>query len=291
MGSVCTLNFFPLACDLHRSQAIAELESAITALHTEDPSKRKSSLKSKLDKEKSTNHREAGSVFSKFKKCRFQCDQTRSNAEPFVALTAGPHVTQEDGTLIRHSPDTSVNIHVQRAHIALESLKSQHAALLRSLYAVQNDSLPPTMRGSPLPKTTDEKTDELLSVTGFPASLSRQSNRISSMTDLSDSVPVEWFDAEDNFGEEFLLEDPTPEEEKAQPVLQSRNSSLNGYGSASSDEEDHSIPLKTNDDFSLHPRQVVRRTHLPSGPVGDEGSLFAMLKKNVGKVCFGYLTS
>lgn len=108
------------------------------------------------------------------------------------------------------------------------------------------------------------------------------------MTDLSDSLPVEWFDAEDNFGEEFSLEDPSPEEEKVQLVLQSRKSSLNEDGSASSDEEDH-IPLKTNNDLSSYPRQAVRRTRLPSGPVGDEGSLFAMLKKNVGKVCSGYL--
>ncbi|KAF8559281.1 oxysterol binding protein [Imleria badia] len=238
--------------------AIAELESAITALHTEDPSKRNTSLKSKSDKEKSNN---VGSVFSKFKKCRFSVYRRRSNAN-----------------------HTSISIHVQRAHIALESLKSHHAALLRSFHAVHNDALPPTTRGSPLPKTAEEKTDELLSASGFSASLSHQSNRISSVTDLSDSAPAEWFDAEDHFGEEFLLEDPTPEEDKARIVLQSRNSSLNEYGSASSDEEDH-IPLQSvgNDDSSLSLRPVARRTHLPSGPIGDEGSLFAMLKKNVGK--------
>jgi hypothetical protein len=31
-------------------------------------------------------------------------------------------------------------------------------------------------------------------------------------------------------------------------------------------------------------QEVKRRTQLPSGPVGDEGSLFSVLKKNVGKV-------
>ena len=112
------------------------------------------------------------------------------------------------------------------------------------------------------------------------------------MTDLSDGVPIEWFDAEDNFGEEFLLEDPTPEEEKTRLVSQSRHSSLHEYGSASSDEEDHiSLKAVRNNDSSSHARQVVRRTRLPSGPVGDEGSLFATLKKNVGKVRSGYLMS
>ncbi|KAH0838476.1 Oxysterol-binding protein-domain-containing protein [Lanmaoa asiatica] len=257
MGSVCTL-ICSQACDLHHSQTITELEVAITALHTEDGFKKNSSpLKSKSDKEKSNNHRDVGSVFT------------------------GPHVTHEDGTSIRPNPDTSVNIHLQRVQIVLESLKSQHAALLRSLYAVQNDTLPPTM---PLPKPAEEKTDELLSASGFSASLSHQSNRISSMTDLSDGALVEWFDAEDNIGEEFLLEDPSLEEEKARLALRSGNSSLDEYGSASSDEENH-IPLQTvrDDDSALHARQIVRRTHLPSGPVGDEGSLFAMLKKNVGK--------
>ncbi|KAF8446140.1 Oxysterol-binding protein-domain-containing protein [Boletus edulis BED1] len=241
---------------------IAELESAITALHIEDPFKRNTSLKSKSDKEK---HNNVGSVFSKFKK-------------------SGPHPTHEDGTLVRPSPDTGVNIHLQRARIALESLKSHHAALLRSFCTAQNDTLPPTMRGSPLSKTAEEKPDELLPGSAFSASLSHQSNRISSVTDLSDSAPVEWFDAEDNFGEEFLLEDPTAEEKKARLVSKSGTSSISEYGSASSDEEDH-IPLKNdqNDDSSLPSRQVVRRTHLPSGPIGDEGSLFAMLKKNVGK--------
>lgn len=209
-----------------------------------------------------------------------------------MSPTAGPHVTHEDGTLIRPNPDTSVNIHLQRAYIALESLKAQHTTLLRSLYAVQNDALAPTMRGSPLSRTADEKTDELLSAPGFSTSLTHQSNRISSVTDLSDGAPIEWFDAEDNFGEEFLLEDSTPEEEKARLVLQSANSSLDEYGSTSSDEEDHILQKTVRDDHStLHARQVVRRTHLPSGPVGDEGSLFAMLKKNVGKVRFGYFVS
>lgn len=158
-----------------------------------------------------------------------------------------------------------------------------------SLYAVQNDALPQTLRVSPLPKATEERADELLSAPAFStASLNRRSNRISSMTDLSDGAPVEWFDAEDHFGEEFLLEDPAPEGEKARLVSQSGHSSLHDCGSASSDED--CIPLPTaRNDTSLEVRQVVRRTHLPSGPVGDEGSLFAMLKKNVGKVCFTYL--
>lgn len=203
-------------------------------------------------------------------------------------LAAGSLPTHEDGTFIRSSPDANINVQLQRAHTALESLKSQHAALLRSFPVVHNDSLPQTMRGPLLSKTAEEKPDELLSASGFSVSSNRQPNRISSTTDLSDSVLVEWFDAEDNFGEEFLLEDQMPED-KAQYVSPSASSSLNEYESASSDEEDHVSPKAVRNDDSILSRQVVRRTHLPSGPIGDEGSLFAILKKNVGKVCFTYL--
>ncbi|KIJ21564.1 hypothetical protein PAXINDRAFT_165033 [Paxillus involutus ATCC 200175] len=244
---------------------IDELESAIAALQTEDSHRKNGSLKSKSDKEKYNDHKDGGLVFSMFKK-------------------SGAHTTHEDGALVRPRLDSNLHFHFQRINVALDSLKSQHAALLSSLYAVQNDTAPPTARGSPLAATAEDKIDDLLSTSRLSTPFSRRSQRMSSMTDLSDGGPVEWFDAEDNIGEEFVLEDPTPDEEKARPILQSGSSSLHGYESASSDEEDI-VPLRTTaeTDPFVQARQVVRRTYLPSGNVGDEGSLFATLKKNVGK--------
>ncbi|KAG9314544.1 Oxysterol-binding protein-domain-containing protein [Chiua virens] len=251
-----------------KSSAIAEdmgskLQSL--ALLTAEDAYKNTSLKSKSDKEKSNNHRDVGSVFSKFKK-------------------SGHHVTHEDGYLVRPSPDADANFHLQHAHVALESLKSHHTALLKSLYAVYDDTPPSASHGSPSSKAIEGKTENFLSASGSSVSFSPHAKRISSTTDLSDGAPVEWFDAEDNFGEEFLLEDPTPGSGKTRDLLPSRNSSLHEYGSVSSEEEVHTA-LKTDqlDDSSLHVCQVVRRTRLPSGPVGDEGSLFAILKKNVGK--------
>ncbi|KAF9243928.1 hypothetical protein BU15DRAFT_86344 [Melanogaster broomeanus] len=201
-----------------------------------------------------------GSVFSMFKK-------------------SGNHATNEDGTSLRPHLDSNFHIHLQRINIALEYLKSQHAALLISLHA----TTPPTVRGSTLPMTAEEKVEGLLP-SRFSTPFSRRSIPMSSMTDLSDGGPVEWFDAEDNVGEEFILEDPTPDEEKARPILESASSSFGQYESASSDEEDLVPPRTVGEhDPSVKARQVLRRTHLPSGPVGDEGSLFAMLKNNVGK--------
>lgn len=100
------------------------------------------------------------------------------------------------------------------------------------------------------------------------------------MSSLGDSAQIEWFDAEDDLGEEFFLDEPTPEEDR-EPVHHSEISSL--HPSESSDEEFPPRPAHDIDP-SLNARQVVRRTGLPSGPVGDEGSLFAILKNNVGKV-------
>ncbi|KIJ68223.1 hypothetical protein HYDPIDRAFT_124463 [Hydnomerulius pinastri MD-312] len=243
---------------------LAELESAIAVLQTDESFKRNSSVKSKSDKEKH-NHKDGGSVFHMFKK-------------------PGTHTAHEDGTLIRPHHDSNLHVQFHHINIALETLKSQHAALLKSLYAVQNDTVPPTARGSPLPATAEERSDELLSASRFSTPFSRASQRMSSMTSLSDGAPVEWFDAEDDVGEEFVLDDPTPGDEKTQPILQSGSSSMQEYESESSDEAENVPPRAVGEpDPSVQARQVVRRTHLPSGPIGDEGSLFAILKKNVGK--------
>jgi len=102
-----------------------------------------------------------------------------------------------------------------------------------------------------------------------------------STSSLNDSAHIEWFDAEDGVGEEFVLDDPTPDEEKERLVLHSETTSL--HQSESSEEEGFPPPPRDSDP-SMSASQVVRRTCLPSGPVGDEGSLFAILKNNVGKV-------
>jgi hypothetical protein len=104
------------------------------------------------------------------------------------------------------------------------------------------------------------------------------------MSSLSDSAHNEWFDAEEDLGEEFVLDVPIADEEREPVVPQSETSSL--IQTVSSDEEEHSPPLVHDTDPLVNASQVVRRTRLPSGPIGDEGSLFAILKNNVGKVTF-----
>lgn len=199
-----------------------------------------------------------------------------------VWLAGGYH---EDGTLPKLLVDPNAQVHLQRINLALESLKTQHAALLCSLHG---DAATTIGKSSPFSATAEENPEELLPVSRFSTAFTRRSKIASSVSSLSDGAPVEWFDAQDNVGEEFVLEDPTPDEEKGPPNLQSGSSSYNEYESSSSeDEETTPYRFKTALDAELLARQITRRTRLPSGPVGDEGSLFTVLKKNVGKVrCF-----
>lgn len=240
---------------------IAELEAAITLLHIDDPHKKNSTLKSKSDKEKST-HKD--NKFSMFKK-------------------AGAH--HEDGTLAKPVSEANLHARYQRINAAVETLKTQHTALLRSLNGMQGDATQPVARGSPLPATAEDQSEEFLSPSRFSTAFTRRSQKASSISSLSDGGPVEWFDAQDNVGEEFVLEEPTPDEERGPIVLQASVSGYKEYESTSSDEEE-TVPYLSKPpepDLTLQARQVARRTCLPCGPVGDEGSLFTMLKKNVGK--------
>lgn len=89
--------------------------------------------------------------------------------------------------------------------------------------------------------------------------------------------------------EEFVMEaQPSPEhldQPSRIPTSDSR-SSLEQYEHASNetDVEEEQQPQRLSQDLKHDIPAVMRRTHLPSPAVGDEGSLFAILKKNVGKV-------
>lgn len=96
-----------------------------------------------------------------------------------------------------------------------------------------------------------------------------------------------WFDAEEG-AEEFVL--------TAEPSEQasSANTSEGGSdGEASDDSEDEidealqATPQLTPTKLEAAPQQhrvIIRRTRLPSPMTGDDGSLLAVLRKNVGKV-------
>lgn len=90
------------------------------------------------------------------------------------------------------------------------------------------------------------------------------------------------------------MEEPTPGEEKGEDEITFGNGggSRSSLGGSSDAEEEDTLATELLDDDSDEEeadpaekaRHTTRRTELPSGPIGDEGSLFAVLKKNVGKV-------
>jgi hypothetical protein len=142
--------------------------------------------------------------------------------------------------------------------------------------------------GSPFSSTPEEATR----LPGEPQPISSSTTRPSKSGSFSSDPSVnEWFDASDSLGDgaqEFVLdvETPPPEKEDLYAVdVTGSASCADQDGSDTDDELDVEMALSPR-----HKRQateddhIVRRTKLPTGPIGDEGSLFAILKKNVGKV-------
>jgi oxysterol-binding protein-related protein 3/6/7 len=147
-------------------------------------------------------------------------------------------------------------------------------------------------RGSPLPTARED--DEVTTPTSAYSTL-RSSRRQSTLSELS-----VWYDAPEFDGaEEFILEDQPAEDSLGSQFSEALStglasaSSTSGFSSNSTSDSDSNSgdetpnDIETADTSETSPSQeqvIVRRTQLPSPVVGDEGSLFAVLKKNVGKV-------
>lgn len=180
---------------------------------------------------------------------------------------------------------------MQRLQLALDSLRHQHAALTKSFSTMNHvDSSTPASRGSPLLPTTAEEATFSSPQSSF-STIGKVSSRMSAYSAHSDGSV--WFDAPEYDGAEEFVLDPTPGEEGQgsqlsyleSPTRMEEEEEMTETESGS--EETHEGPQRAATPTVGPPNEVaiVRRTELPSLPVGDEGSLFAVLKKNVGKVC------
>jgi len=182
---------------------------------------------------------------------------------------------------------TSTNPY-DRLQLAIAALKAQHVALSGLIPFPENN--PSSVQGSPLPSTVEEKSDESHTPARFASPMARKT-WASTVTSLSDGGSI-WFDAMDepDGAEEFFL-DPLPLEGAAEdriPALDGQGSSIASGESSDTDEEEGvgRLSLATSERGVRTGAQrvlVAHRTSLPSGPVADEGSLFALFKKNVGK--------
>lgn len=188
----------------------------------------------------------------------------------------------------------------ERVMTALNSLKVQHAALLKSMPAHPISDLSRFMQAS-LPITTEEEEQsDQHERSGGPyltSPKSKRSRHSSISTIVTDSV--QWFDALD-VAEEFVMDVPVTPAGNGSPshfVPDTRSAISNQEdSSADTDTEEHDkssllsgkgprAGIKPSDETPA----VVRRTKLPASPTGDEGSLFTILKKNIGKVCVFYI--
>jgi oxysterol-binding protein-related protein 3/6/7 len=180
----------------------------------------------------------------------------------------------------------SLTENIQRIRSVFDTLKSQHSALLKAMQTSLPDMVPKS-----LPPTAEEEVETVYQTPRSLTPRTRRSLRDSVATSISDS-PLEWFDAMDALDgpEEFVLE---PVQDAPEPVglmatdgqSNSDNSSLdtniNDLASLSA-----STPELVATSSGIY--KVMRRTQLPVPSCSDEGSLFTILKKNVGKVCMPY---
>lgn len=183
-----------------------------------------------------------------------------------------------------------------RVQAALESLRHQYSALVKSLPVIPTlDTNVSSSHTQSLPATVEEDDDDVDTPSTYK-SASQSTRRISTGFSCSEDEDSSlWFDAPDG-AEEFVL-DPSSKDEDTEPQpseLDSHIISRTDSASLSlSDSESHLIADSSSfvdaegDDSVLRSPDiapVIRRTDLPSPVIGDEGSILSVLRKNVGKV-------
>ena len=172
---------------------------------------------------------------------------------------------------------------IQHVTTILNTLKTQHASLVTSLQ--QSVRIEPAyyLRTSPLPMTAEEDSEALPVIPSLKHSRQNSFATISSLN--------EWYDAPDG-PEEFVMH--TDEPEPMEPVASLDNRSSCHSEAFSCGDTDIEDDVAKNQDQERRVQQdrsqVIRRSELPAIAANDEGSLFAILKNNVGRVGFHHLT-
>lgn len=144
---------------------------------------------------------------------------------------------------------------------------------------------------SPLPRAIEESFYEDKGVDErSPGSVGSSAHHRHSISTTASDNTHEWYDAVEHFDgpEEFVMElQPTPEGTELPsriPSNDSRSSLERPESCNTGADVGGERTLEASSESNIDARAIVRRTCLPSRVVGDEGSLFAILKKNVGKV-------
>ncbi|KAG9044126.1 hypothetical protein FS837_008740 [Tulasnella sp. UAMH 9824] len=167
-------------------------------------------------------------------------------------------------------PPSSTVTAYERLQAAVTTLRAQHTALLNVLESTST-AVPSQIVGSPLARV-----NEILA-------LDNKSHRhsIGTIDSLSPSL---WYDAEDGAEEFVLSAEPTEtEQDLSDHGDESEEEVVDITASDDSGDEAPTPTKERSDDGDSKHRVIIRRTKLPSPMVGDDGSLLAVLRKNVGK--------
>ncbi|KAI9445412.1 Oxysterol-binding protein-domain-containing protein [Lactarius indigo] len=253
---------------------ITELEDMVNALRQLHSKKRvpsSSKLRSEKEKEKPKDTSKEG-MFGIFKK---------NHGSGHPPTEAAVPVDEQPSPPSTGTPADPYH-HIQSVIVRL---KKQHAALTSLIPFAENN--PSTVHASPLPSTVEERSEPSDSPGArFTSPIARRA-WMSTATSLSDSGSI-WFDATDEIDgpEEFFLDTPPLEAGVTDGRIASIDGQCNSHNSeeaSDTDEEEDERPSLTVSEYQVGVQKVTHRTSLPSGPVADEGSLFAVFKKNVGK--------
>lgn len=199
---------------------------------------------------------------------------------------------------------------VQHILPILDMLKSQHAQLAKYMQSVTLiDTSHSNSRALTLSPTAEEGWNRPVSpgqrreVSSIHQSIHAPPSGRTSIASAGSGTPSEWFDARsmvDMGLEEFVL-DESPEEPEAEQTP-TRGGGFWGLLTGGSEQPQISLDSDSDTDASEDEGEVqhavtaeetpepeaekpiIRRNQLPSPVVGDEGSLFSVFKKNVGKV-------
>lgn len=180
-----------------------------------------------------------------------------------------------------HNIRLSLTENIQRMQSVFDTLKSQHSTLLKAMQT----SLPDMVAQSLSPTAEEEEVEYQTPRSLTPRT--RRSMHDSVATSFSD-VPIEWFDATDAFDgpEEFVMEpvQDVPDPVGVRPTESQSNSDNSSIDTHIDDMDSLTGPAPEVLTTSSGNFKVTRRTQLPVPACSDEGSLFTILKKNVGKV-------
>ncbi|KAJ3510724.1 hypothetical protein NLJ89_g4514 [Agrocybe chaxingu] len=168
---------------------------------------------------------------------------------------------------------------LQEVRNKFEALKAQYTALVKVMQSSLNDAGQTTPTR---PSTVEEEQHADLLIPRTTSPTTRKSFRDSVATTASDSF-VEWFDAVDEGPQEFILDVSS---EPPSRILSADGETPTDTSSVDTDlEEPTAATSPVVESLPALPSQVhvVRRTQLPCLAPSDEGSLFTILKKNVGK--------